>query len=403
MKRSSCFALLLVFLGLYLYCGPVFAQLPTDNTIDPISNLFIQRATLWEPVIVRYALSLFWILSGIQLTYTLIRLVTEGADGKGVITGLANRVLVIGFFNILLTNGPTWANLVVRSMQRVANEANIAAGGTAAPTPGAIFDLGLSLASKISQNVSFWSAGESIGLVISSLIIMLCFALIAASILVASCELYIIMSAGLILLGFGGADWTSVYALNYFRHVLASAFKLFIMNLIVGLGQGLIDVWVTQVQEDNGQILAMIGGSIVYLCLVKEVPTIAASMIDRPGGGSDRIIPAMAAAGAGYSSRATSNTASGAKSTVSGVAQAGYLGHQAVKAGQAAKAANGGSAAVGALRAIGSAAGQEISQSLRGGSGMAAIYGQNANFIQRMSARIHESQNKTSNNEKQGS
>jgi type IV secretory pathway TrbL component len=185
--------------------------------------------------------------------------------------------------------------------------------------------------------------------------------------------------------------------------VLASAFKLFILNLIVGLGQGLIDVWVTQVQEDNGQILAMIGGSIVYLCLVKEVPTIAASMIDRPGGGSDRIIPAIAAAGAGYSSRATSNTASGIKSTAVGAAQAGYLGHQAVKAGQAAKAATGGSAAVGALRAFGSAASQEISQSLRGGSGMSAIYGPNANFIQRMSARIHESQNKTSNNEKQGS
>lgn len=105
LKRSTrgWFVAVLVLMCL---TGTAQAQVPTNNTIDPISTLFMQRASLWEPVIARYALSLFWLLAGIQLSYTTIRLVIEGADGKGVVAGLSQRVLVIGFFYLILTNGP---------------------------------------------------------------------------------------------------------------------------------------------------------------------------------------------------------------------------------------------------------------------------------------------------------
>lgn len=389
MRRSS-FQILSIFGAIICLSSTAFAQVPTNNTIDPISILFMQRALLWEPIITRYALSLFWILAGIQLTYTVLRLVIEGADGKGILAGLAHRVLMIGFFNLLLTNGPMWANMIATSMQRVSNEANSAAGGVNIPTPGALFDLGLSISWKVASNISFWSASSAVGLVIASIIIMVCFALIAAAMLVASCELYIIISAGVILLGFGGTDWTSLYALNYFRHVLASAFKLFVMNLLTGLGQGLIETWVTQVQESNGQILTMIGGSILFLCLVKEVPAVAASMIDRPVGSSDRIVAATSAAVAGYTGSAASSGFSTLKSVGSSSAQAAFLGREAVRAGRAEKATSGGSAAIGAARSLVSAFGQDVSNSLRGSPG-SSLYGQNAGMLQRMSATIRES------------
>jgi len=335
-------------------------------------------------------------LAGIQLTYTTIRLVIEGADGKGVVAGLCQRVLVIGFFHLILTNGPAWANMVSLSMQQISRDANVAAGGLANPTPGALFDLGLSLAWKISSNISYWSASDALGVVVASIIIMICFALISAAILVASCELYIIISAGVILLGFGGTDWTSTYALNYFRHVLASAFKLFVMNLLVGLGQGLMETWVTQAQESNGQILAMIGGSIVFLCLIKEVPAVAASMIDRPGGGADRIAAATTAAVAGYATGAASSGIGAAKGALGSTSQATYVGLQGYRAGQAHKAATGGSAMIGAVRSIGAAFGQDVSNSLRG-SPMSSLYGPNAGMLQRVAANLRESNEKRAN------
>lgn len=384
-KRSTLCCVVVVLLIACL-AGLAVAQVPTNNTIDPISTLFMQRARLWEPVITRYALSLFWMLAGIQLTYTTIRLVIEGADGKGVVAGLCQRVLVIGFFHLILTNGPAWANMVSLSMQQISRDANVAAGGLANPTPGALFDLGLSLAWKISSNISYWSASDALGVVVASIIIMICFALIAAAILVASCELYIMMSAGIILLGFGGTDWTSTYALNYFRHILASAFKLFVMNLLVGLGQGLIETWVTQAQESNGQILAMIGGSIVFLCLVKEVPAVAASMFDRPGGSADRIAAATTAAVAGYATGAAGRA-------IQSTSQAAYVGMQGYRAGQAHKAATGGFATVGAVRGIGAAIGQDVSNSLRG-SPMSSLYGPNAGMLQRIGANMRDANEK---------
>jgi type IV secretion system protein TrbL len=278
---------------------PSLAQAPENNALSTIVEQYRTRSQGWEPVIQRYALSLFWLLATIQFVWTGIRVVIEGADIKGIAAALVQRTLVVGLFYLFLLNGTSWAGTIVDSMAQLANEANAANGVSTTIKPATILDIGLSLAGKIVGGMSMLSPVDSLSLFVAGTVIVVCFALIAAFMLAALCELYIVMNAGLIVLSFGATDWTSSYALNYFRHIFATALKLFVMQLVVGLGQGFVQDWSAGIEANTNQVFSMIGISIVFLALVKEVPSTAASLIDRPISGSDRgIIPAANTVGA---------------------------------------------------------------------------------------------------------
>ena len=55
---------------------------------------------------------------------------------------------------------------------------------------------------------------QSLFLVLASLIILFCFALIAAAIILALVESYIVLSGGVLLMGFGGSRWTKDFAVK---------------------------------------------------------------------------------------------------------------------------------------------------------------------------------------------
>jgi type IV secretion system protein TrbL len=268
----------------------------------------------------------------------------EGADIKGIAAALVQRTLVVGLFYLFLLNGTSWATTIVDSMAQLANEANAANGVTTTIKPATILDIGLSLAGKIVGGISMLSPVDSLSLFVAGTVIVVCFALIAAFMLAALCELYIVMNAGLIVLSFGATDWTSSYALNYFRHIFATALKLFVMQLVVGLGQGFVQDWSAGIEANTNQVFSMIGISIVFLALVKEVPSTAASLIDRPISGADRtIIPAAntvgatsAAAAVGVSTRGYQSAGMAGSATLLSRAQTEGTGGALMTAGRAA-------------------------------------------------------------------
>ena len=91
--------------------------------------------------------------------------------------------------------------------------------------------------------------------------------------------MYLVTSAGIILLGFGGAQWTKEYAFAYFRYLFAIAVKLFIIQLLVGLCEGFVMEWLEDIDNEDAQITIMIGASFVLLSLVKQIPQLAASLL----------------------------------------------------------------------------------------------------------------------------
>ncbi len=161
-----------------------------------------------------YALTLFWILATIDLTLTGIRLAVKGAEFGEWAAEFVNQILFIGFFLAVLKNSSTWAAAIVNSFRTAGSQAVVASGGTSMIAPSDVFSVGLALANKVMDQATVFHPGAAIVFALFALVLMVCFAIIAALLVVALVESYIVISAGVLFMGFGGSRWTKDFAVK---------------------------------------------------------------------------------------------------------------------------------------------------------------------------------------------
>lgn len=269
-----------------MFSGWAIADVPTNNALEAVMNLYRDTASNWGPVLTGYATRIFWILAAIDVVWMAIWLALNPGEFSELVANLVRKVMFIGFFWMLLqpvggaARGITWASAIVQSMVIAGGNANIAAGGASNVTPASIFDTGFQLCAIILQEVSVWSPGQSLALVLGGMVIMVCFALIAAMMLLVYVQSYFVIYAGVIFLGFGGSVFTKDIALKYFQAALAMGAKLFVMCLVVGLGQVIINEWTQTFTVHLTQIVLFIGAAVVLLALVKAIPDMVGDMIN---------------------------------------------------------------------------------------------------------------------------
>ena len=257
-----------------------FADVPTTGALDSIKNIFRDNAANWSVVLQNYAERIFWILAAIDFAWTAISLALSQGQISDFVAITIREILKIGFFLALLQNGLTWGRTIINSMVQAGGAANGAAGGAANISPSDVFDTGYQLCIKIFDTVSVMSPIDSLGLVIGGLVIMACFALISAMMLLIYVQGYVVLNAGVILLGFGGSSFTKDISIKYFQGALSTGAKLFIMILLVGLGQNILTSWMVEVNITMRQICLFMGASLVLLALVKVVPDMVGDMIN---------------------------------------------------------------------------------------------------------------------------
>jgi type IV secretion system protein TrbL len=283
----------------------------SNNVIEQITDTYKNAAQAWQSILAAHAKSLFWLLATIELTYSALRLVLDGSDIKDFGVMIVQRLLTIGFFYTLLVYSAQWAPAIKDGLAVAANHASVASGGSPEVYPAQLFDLGLSLTARLTESMSFWSPADSAGLFIAALTIMILFAVLAAEYATTLISLYIVLNAGVLFLGFGGASWTRDAAIQYYKFALQVGVQLFALQLIVVLGIDLIAQWGDQIQQDNGSVFAIIGGLIVFTTLAKKVPSLLSGIVAGVGGGGSYH------GGGGYASSII-HTASAATSSVAG-------------------------------------------------------------------------------------
>jgi len=111
----------------------------------------------------------------------------------------------------LLQNGGTWVPAVIQSF----SQAGATAAGLTDLSPTGVFDQGLALANRI------LNATSDLGLLdgffasliagITAIVVVVAFAVIAAQLLVALVESFIVIGAGVLFLGFAGSRWTKFF------------------------------------------------------------------------------------------------------------------------------------------------------------------------------------------------
>lgn len=247
----------------------------SPDILSELVSTFERGCHTWESALAGFASKLFWILAGIEFTWTAIQLSLRKAEEEAWLAAIVGRVLYIGFFWALLTHSSEWCQAIISSFR----QAGAQAGGLQAINPSHIIGIGIhstyeTWTAAFQEILSLTSMVKAIGAVLVSLGIIVCFGLMAAMLVEALIESYIVVSAGIIFMGFGGSSWTSDYAKNMLRYAVSSGAKLFVLELILGLSIEILEQTVipavTSGPEGLGELytLALLLGVGVCMCVI---------------------------------------------------------------------------------------------------------------------------------------
>ncbi|HCN5947589.1 TPA: P-type conjugative transfer protein TrbL [Escherichia coli] len=318
----------------------------SGGSFTGLLDLIQQKAGQWDEKLRDYATRLFWLLVSIQFVWTFFPLVFKQADFGEIVGELIRFILVTGFFLALLTFSTTWGAAVVDSFREAGGQA---AGYGKALKPGDIFGVAVELADTIG-NVETWNPLTAFMVSLAGIIVLLCFAFIAAFMGLTIIESYIVINASVLFMGFGASQWTREFALAVVRYAVSVGAKLFILTLLVGLIVDSAKTWQAAYNNDSASMWTMIGLALACAYFAKTIPEMIAGLIAGTSSGGGSSIGGMAAA-----------AAAGAAAAVATIATAG--------AAAPAAAAAAGTGASGA--ATGGLAGA-INASMAGGSGAGA-------------------------------
>lgn len=330
--------------------APALAQ--EGQVLTELENQVSAAAKGWETTIMDAAKSLFWILATIEVGIAAVWLAVQAASLDSWFAELVRRIMFIGFFAFVLTQGPTFARAVIDSLFQIGS-----GGGSASPAE--IFDAGIRVASQMSQQAKFGVFEDNalaIAAILAMGVVVICFSLVAAIFVSVMVEMYVGLLAGMIMLGLGGSSYTKDFAIRYLIYAFGVGMKLMALVMIAKIGSqvllGLANA-PTASSDRFVTTLSIAGISVVVFIIAMYVPSILQGVVQGASvsGGMETIrhggqaasfatgagFLAAGAAGAGF---AAAQAARAAGSSVAGAALHGIgvgFGSGAQAAGSAAK------------------------------------------------------------------
>ena len=330
-------ALLLVTVPVVI-AQPAFAQ--EGSVLTSLQTQITTAAKGWETTVMDAAKSLFWILATIEIGIAAVWLALQAASLDSWFAELVRRIMFVGFFAFVLTQGPTFAKAVVDSLFQIG-----AGGGTASPAD--VFNAGLTVATKMSAKVQF-GLFEDNALAISAafamVVTVIAFSLVAAIFVSVMVEMYLGLLAGMIMLGLGGSSFTKDFAVRYLVYAFSVGMKLMALVMISRIGSEVLIGLANEpdIGDQFQTALAIAGIAVVVFIIAMYVPNIIQGVVQGASvtGGMETI--RHGGQGASF--------AAGGAFLAAGAAGAGFA------AGQAARAA-GSSFGGAAIRGVGAGLG----------------------------------------------
>lgn len=252
-----------------------------QSVLDQVVQKFFNKARNWHTALEAAATRLFWTLVLISMVWTFGMMLLRKADLGDFFAEFTRFIIFTGFFFWLLTNavsGHNIAGTLIESMQVLGNQAS----GTTGTGHGNIMDTGYKIFSQGFNNLSLLSPVDSALAIILSLIIFVILAVIAVNMLLLLISSWVLLYAGIFFLGFGGARWTTDFAINYFKTVLGIGVQLMVMTLIVGIGSDFLNNYYSKMSqnimnfEELGVMLIFV---IAFYVLISKLPPMLAGII----------------------------------------------------------------------------------------------------------------------------
>ncbi|CAE6695472.1 hypothetical protein R75465_00215 [Paraburkholderia aspalathi] len=293
-----------------------------DTSVQGLLDLVLQQSHQWSAKLYDYAIRLFWLLALIQFIWTFMPLVMKQADFGEIVGELLRFVLVIGFFLAVMKYSVEWSTAIVDSFRDAAASAS---GLGRALEPGDMLAVALDFGRTMVEGISVFSPAKGLLIAVCAILVLACFAFIAAFMFVTLVEAYVIINASVLFLGFGGSQWTREFAIAPMRFTVAIGAKLFVLTLIVGLVVQSAKQWLAAYTNDEASLMTMVGLALVCCYLTKTIPDLIGGMVSGTSMGGGSAIGGMAVAGAAgaAAAAATIATAGAAAPAAAGTAAAG--------------------------------------------------------------------------------
>lgn len=352
--KSRTFIFVLVALCLILAL-PGYAQEANNNFLETILDPYANNAAGWEAPLKQIAMRLFGMLALIQIAWVFGQLMFNKGDFWDWAQEALKQMVGLGFLYALLAFGSTWTGAIIQSFRQAGSTASGAVGGATALNPSNFFEAGANIVTSLWHSMQFNLLSptfmtDNLAIILSGLLIMIAFAIIAALEVVVLVESYFYIYTGVLFLGFGGSQWTRDIALRYLMGLIAVGAKLFAIQLIIGLAQDMVFQWEDQIKANTGPMLEnallikMVGGSIVFLALAKMIPDLVQGMINGASYSTGRPLTSTMAAAPYLAAAATTGGLAAGAGAVGMAATAMGAPHVGASAGAAAASLGGSTA-----------------------------------------------------------
>src|SRR5258708_33237685 len=126
---------------------------------------------------------------------------------------------------------------------------------------------------------------SSMALVFCAVLIFIAYLAIAIQFVVAMVESYLVIGAGVVLLGFGGSRWTAAYVERYIAYAVSVGMKILVLYLLIGAGMTLSEGWKLVAQSAATSLdpartgFDLAAAAVMFLCVCWMSPKISSAML----------------------------------------------------------------------------------------------------------------------------
>ncbi|MBP0048846.1 P-type conjugative transfer protein TrbL [Marinobacterium sp. AK62] len=336
----------LLYAGLVLFSGPVAAA--DGDIVRDLQEGFRDSVALWYAPLQQIATWLLLSLAVISYTWSASQMVLRNADLGEFVAEFVRLVIFTGFFLFLIQGGQQLAETMIKGWIWIGGQATSTSLSMSVPE---ILERGFTLGGDI---ISAGSGLSRIAYTILALPVVILYTLIAAYAFFVMAEMYVVTAAGVVLLGFGGSQWTVDYAKKYITYTISIGVKLYVMFLVIGAGEQFIHQWAMDQEHDSFRaILAIIGVLLMMVILVKMIPDAVQGIIN--GASLGAATPTVGGMARAAGSAALGATVGAAGSAMAVLEASKLAGEQVGGGAQASASVSGGSSFLGIQsgRAIG--------------------------------------------------
>lgn len=315
---------LIVYFLIFGFSSALFAAEPA-GVLSTIENSYKPLQGVWHSAIIPFAYSLFWKLVLLDVIVSTIKLALERKEVGDYMAWFSRKMLTVGFFYSVMKFSDTWIPYIIQSFTVIGQKAS----GYLDASPDGIVAYGVDMAMNMLAVLGKLGLGDVAILFLPigffAILIFIAFCVVAGQLLVTLIESYIVVGAGVIMLGFSGSQWTSDMATAYLKYAVGTGVKLMMAYLIIGAGIIVFQNMSIDVDNLLKSCAVACAQSLIFVFLAWNIPSMASAMLSGSpsstlGGliGAATTASAAVVATATFATQATKTGASAAKDLASG-------------------------------------------------------------------------------------